>query len=643
MDTHGETGTSSAKFAQPAELMSSSISRDRGRASSGVKPAQAAATHDHTFDRILKGRGNELEMGAGHQSNTPDTAEPYSSSISSLSSMPDQHSVQALSAPTTPQFELAHTYPELSETGHGFNMLSPPMIPMGRPAVIPPRRSSSTGTPAYNGSARGLQQKRLNWADMICHTIAGSPLGRMVIQELFEGLCQNYPDVYEWATGRDWEARVKNRIKSTLSIKSHLFAKVPRPTQAGGKGSWWTLTPEAQDALHQGRISEIVRGPSSLPQSTQRQGASSTTNHETLVHRLKGLSARRGSENFRRGMQRGHTVSTWEGTDSNAYAWPYDDGMNFAAQPVLPVTSPTFLQLDADAQISHSPLDLNGSAMHELLGETGTQKNTFSAPVTPASAFLASSEYPVTQPSSNVPILMPEFTASPAATTLNMAPNGSSDVPIAPKASMDSSELSFESLLTSRVLSPSISTPNLGSQTQTACSSCLTRHHTVGDTPMQQFMPNFDQRKEFRENELHQQAMMLMLASGAQMTTPVRLSMEHPTLSTSLPATVDHFSGGVSNSVLSQTHPHSFDSGVSQQLGLSQSDYMDRPSFDTGVPFSASSTVPFLNNASQEQLGQAPGSTGFMMEPTSSQYLASDESRPGLHFLDRNAWNYDTS
>lgn len=132
----------------------------------------------------------------------------------------------------------------------------------------PPRTSStsSSGGP-----------KRLNWAEMICYTISESPSGRLVIQDLFEGMCIKFPEVREWALGKDWEARVKNRIKSTLSIKSNLFVKVPRPSSASGKGSWWTLSAEAQEAYRQGRVAEAVRsGPTSSAISPTLTGYSGT-------------------------------------------------------------------------------------------------------------------------------------------------------------------------------------------------------------------------------------------------------------------------------------------------------------------------------------------------------------------------------
>lgn len=122
--------------------------------------------------------------------------------------------------------------------------------------------SSSHTTPVATNSrvaASSITGKRLNWGEMICATIAHSDHGRLVIQDLFEQMCARFPEVQEWAFGKDWEARVKNRIKSTLSIKGHLFIKVPRPSTAAGKGSWWTLSREAQDAYRENRLAPLLK------------------------------------------------------------------------------------------------------------------------------------------------------------------------------------------------------------------------------------------------------------------------------------------------------------------------------------------------------------------------------------------------
>lgn len=40
---------------------------------------------------------------------------------------------------------------------------------------------------------------------MICQTVAESPDGRLVIQDLFENMCSKFPEIREWAYGKDWE------------------------------------------------------------------------------------------------------------------------------------------------------------------------------------------------------------------------------------------------------------------------------------------------------------------------------------------------------------------------------------------------------------------------------------------------------
>lgn len=125
-------------------------------------------------------------------------------------------------------------------------------------------------TPHHNPrvAASSITGKRLNWGEMITATIAHSEHGRLVIQDLFEQMCQRFPEVQEWAFGKDWEGRVKNRIKSTLSIKGHLFVKVPRPSSASGKGSWWTLSQEAQEAFREDRLGPLLKLSSTGPGMT---------------------------------------------------------------------------------------------------------------------------------------------------------------------------------------------------------------------------------------------------------------------------------------------------------------------------------------------------------------------------------------
>ena len=190
----------------------------------------------------------------------------------------------------------AHLNPHALSSALSDYSISLPNSAASSPGATP-RRLPGTGTSTPGGNSRvaasAITGKRLNWSEMICQTIAESESGRLVIQDLFEGMCSKFPEIREWAFGKDWEARVKNRIKSTLSIKGNLFVKVPRPSSAAGKGSWWTLSPEAQEAWKTGRVANVVKnnahsragsaGPSSIHGSPVRTVSSKfgTSSHTT--------------------------------------------------------------------------------------------------------------------------------------------------------------------------------------------------------------------------------------------------------------------------------------------------------------------------------------------------------------------------
>lgn len=154
-------------------------------------------------------------------------------------------------------------------------------------APLPPRPSREP-----QGALVGA---RLNWCDMICQTIAELADPHMVVQDLFLRMCYLFPEIGEWAVGKDWEVRtrrflvplilisfcfqgkVKNRIKSTLSIKNAVFSKVPRPSHVQGKGAWWTLTPEVLAEWRTGKKAEAVRSmPTHVDIAPRRRATSST-------------------------------------------------------------------------------------------------------------------------------------------------------------------------------------------------------------------------------------------------------------------------------------------------------------------------------------------------------------------------------
>lgn len=236
------------------------------------------------------GNGNNVSINQqlaalfSHQSHLPSHLNPHS-----LSTNLSEYNSQSMpnSAASSPGAQ----YRRLPGTASGY--------PSG----------TMTGTNTPGGGSRiaasAITGKRLNWSEMICQTIAESESGRLVIQDLFEGMCSKFPEIREWAFGKDWEARVKNRIKSTLSIKGNLFIKVPRPSSASGKGSWWTLSQEAQDAWKEGRVASVVKNGSHSRNASQGRHDGLTMSTATSRANSRAPS-RRGSPVSSRGPSSQH-------------------------------------------------------------------------------------------------------------------------------------------------------------------------------------------------------------------------------------------------------------------------------------------------------------------------------------------------
>lgn len=186
--------------------------------------------------------------------------------------------------------------------------------------------ATGASTPGGNSrvAASAITGKRLNWSEMICQTIAESDTGKLVIQDLFEGMCNKFPEIREWAFGKDWEGRVKNRIKSTLSIKGNLFIKVPRPSSASGKGSWWTLSQEAQDAWKEGRVASVVKSGTHSASLSLSRGIDGMTSLSAATSRAGSRApSRRSSPASSRGPSsqhaNQHSHSNSRGTTHQSY------------------------------------------------------------------------------------------------------------------------------------------------------------------------------------------------------------------------------------------------------------------------------------------------------------------------------------
>lgn len=189
--------------------------------------------------------------------------------------------------------------------------------------------ATGASTPGGNSrvAASAITGKRLNWSEMICQTIAESDTGKLVIQDLFEGMCNKFPEIREWAFGKDWEGRVKNRIKSTLSIKGNLFIKIPRPSSASGKGSWWTLSQEAQDAWKEGRVASVVKSGTHSQSLSLSRGIDSMTSLSAATSRAGSRApSRRGSPASSRGPSSQHAN---QHSHSNSRGTPHQSYVNF--------------------------------------------------------------------------------------------------------------------------------------------------------------------------------------------------------------------------------------------------------------------------------------------------------------------------
>lgn len=277
-------------------------------------------------------------------------------------------------------------------------------------------RGSST-TPSTNvmspppSRVSGQSTIRLNWAEMICYTISESPGGRLVIQDLFEGMCHKFPDIREWAAGKDWEARVKNRIKSTLSIKGNLFVKVPRPSNASGKGSWWTLSAEAQGAYRQGRVAEAVRGQNTSSNAGGLGSAGSHGKHYGQSHRMSPVaigpnSGREPPMQVTHNGQMGYpqpTTPSLERATTLPGSFDYEQASPVMADNLSPSSYPgghSMQSLDAVVSPVLSNTTTGYAPMNSAVSDGSMSQTTIGSPGTPASLYANSPAMAGMQPSS---------------------------------------------------------------------------------------------------------------------------------------------------------------------------------------------------------------------------------------------------
>lgn len=181
---------------------------------------------------------------------------------------------------------------------------------------------------------------------------------------------------------------MKNRIKSTLSIKSNLFVKVPRPSNASGKGSWWTLSAEAQGAYRQGRVGEAVRGlhanggTGGIP-GHGRPFSPHRTGHGSFCNMSRDRPTSIGSPSF---SANGYTSSSFDfGKDSTS------PSLAEAMPPFSPFSAHTMTPID----LNTSPVMSNATPSYSLptnigMGERSMSQPTIGSPGTPSSTYCQS-------------------------------------------------------------------------------------------------------------------------------------------------------------------------------------------------------------------------------------------------------------
>ncbi|WFD39668.1 uncharacterized protein MJAP1_002648 [Malassezia japonica] len=257
----------------------------------------------------------------------------------------------------------------------------------------------------------GQNTIRLNWAEMICYTISESPGGRLVIQDLFEGMCHKFPDIREWAAGKDWEARVKNRIKSTLSIKGNLFVKVPRPSNASGKGSWWTLSAEAQGAYRQGRVAEAVRGQNTSNNSSSLGSVGTHGKHYGQSHRMSPVaigpnSGREQPMQVTHNGQMGYpqpTTPSLERASTLPVSFDYDQTSPVMTDKLTSSSYPgghSMQSIDAVVSPVLSNTTTGYAPMNSAVSDGSMSQTTIGSPGTPVSLYANSPAMAGMQPSS---------------------------------------------------------------------------------------------------------------------------------------------------------------------------------------------------------------------------------------------------
>lgn len=271
---------------------------------------------------------------------------------------------------------------------------------------------NTAATMALSTPRQANGQRRFNWAEMICYTIDESPDEKLFVQDLFERMVNKYPELRERAPEFNWEARVKNRIKSTLSTKSNLFIKLPRHDRPSGKGSWWALSPDAKEALRQGCISDAIKGIGFSPVAS-RHNVLDSANKESFPSMQGKYQQQMNAP--KRSLSAYASEPRLQPKEQKSINWLHDNAAKqFPSERVGPYTSSMLARRRLGLKKpGFSRLNLNTSSFYDAFNDDANTAASVSNPSTLSSMFTQMQEH-VSTPESSVFSLSPATASFPS-------------------------------------------------------------------------------------------------------------------------------------------------------------------------------------------------------------------------------------
>ena len=348
-----------------------------------------------------------------------------------MSTPPDSNLSQDFSLSAMGLNELASPFTGVDGSGQGVSNAKAPS--RSNPTSM---LKSCSDSPVYNQNKQGLSpskaanpvntsatmalstprqangQRRFNWAEMICYTIDESPEGKLFVQDLFERMVKKYPELRDRAPEFNWEARVKNRIKSTLSTKNNLFIKLPRHDRPSGKGSWWALSPDAREALREGCISDAIKGIGISPLAS-RHSVQEPGNKESFSSIHDNYQQHMGAP--QRSLSAYGSEPRLQQKELKSINWIQDNTLKqFPAERVGPYTSSMLARRRLGMKKPGlSRLNLSASSFYDTVNDDANTAASVSNPSTLSSMFTQMQEH-VSTPESSVFSLSPVTASFPS-------------------------------------------------------------------------------------------------------------------------------------------------------------------------------------------------------------------------------------